>query len=259
MEKKNKQKAALKAAFPHTIPVMAGYVFLGITYGIYAGTSGLPGWMPVLMAAVIFAGSVEFLTVDMLVGAFHPLQSFLMALIVNARHLFYGLAMLKKYQNTGKKKAYLIFGMADEAFSINCSVQIPEGIDHGWFYFFVTLLDQIYWVGGAALGTVVGSLLHFNTEGLDFVMTAMFVVIFLDNFLKEKEHASSWIGLLVPLVCLILFGADGFMIPSMIGIFLALTLMRPRLDREAQGTEPPINAPHTDGRTGRITEGQGSH
>lgn len=230
MKMKNVRWAALKAAFPHTIPVMTGFLFLGMTYGIYARTSGLPSWMPIVMAAVIFAGSVEFLTVNMLAGAFHPLQAFLIALTVNARHLFYGLSMLEKYRRTGKKKPYLIFGLCDETFSINCSAAIPEGIDHGWFYFFVTVLNQCYWVGGALLGCVAGSFLHFNTEEMDFVMTAMFTVIFLDNFLKEKDHTSSWIGLFISLICLLLFGADGFVLPAMIGILAILTILRPRLD-----------------------------
>lgn len=229
-----KKTDALKAAFPHTVPVMTGFVFLGITYGIYAGTSGLPIWMPILMAAVVFAGSVEFLAVSMLIGAFHPLQAFLLTLIVNARHLFYGLAMLEKYQHTGKKKPYLIFGLADETFSINCSADIPEGIDRGWFYFWVTLLNQVYWVGGTAIGSLAGPLFTFNTKGLDFVMTAMFVVIFLDNFLKEKDHTSSLIGLTVPLICLIVFSESGFMIPSLFGILAVLTLLRPCLNQKMQ-------------------------
>lgn len=230
MKTKKRIRSALRAAFPHTIPVMTGFLFLGVTYGIFARTSGLPSWMPVFMAALVFAGSVEFLTVSMLTGVFHPLQAFLMALIVNARHLFYGLSMLDKYRNTGKKKPYLIFGLCDETFSINCSAEIPEGIDRGWFYFFVTVLNQIYWVSGAFVGSIAGSFFRFNTDGLDFVMTAMFIVIFLDNFLKEENHASSLIGLAVPLLCLIIFGADKFIIPAMIGILAVLTILRPHLD-----------------------------
>ena len=123
----------------------------------------------------------------MLLSSFAPLQTLVMALMIQARHLFYGIAMLDRFKGTGWKKIYLIFGMCDESFSINCSVQPPEGIDPGWFMFFVTLFNQIYWVTGAALGGLLGSLISFDTEGLEFVMTAMFVVIFLEQWLKEEN------------------------------------------------------------------------
>ena len=167
-------RAALKCAFPYTIPIFAGFWFLGMTYGI----SGFSFWYPLLMSLTIFGGSLEFVAVSMLLAPYAPVQCFLMALMIQARHLFYGIAMLDKFKGLGWKKPYLIYGMCDETFSINCSAEIPEGIDRGWFYFFVTLLNQFYWVASATLGGVLGSFIHFNTEGLDFVMTAMFVVIF---------------------------------------------------------------------------------
>lgn len=140
-----------------------------------------------LMSLAIFAGSVEFVAVNMLLGAFHPLQAFAMTLMINARHLFYGISTLDRYKGTGWKKFYLIFGMCDESFSINYTAEIPETVDRGWFMFFVTLLNHFYWFSGATLGGMFGSLIHFNTEGLDFVMTAMFVVIFMDQWLKDKN------------------------------------------------------------------------
>ena len=186
---------------------------------------------PTLMALTIFAGSMEFVTANMLLGAFNPLQAFAMTLMVNARHLFYGLAMLDRFRGLGWKKLYLIFGMCDETFSVTCSVRAPEGVDEGWFMTFVTLLDQLYWVLGAALGGLCGTLLTLNTEGLDFVMTAMFVVIFLENWLKEENHTSLLLGLALPLVCLVLFGAQSFILPSMAAILLALTALRGRLEK----------------------------
>ena len=168
---------------------------------------------------------------NMLLGAFNPLQAFAMTLMVNARHLFYGLAMLDRFRGLGWKKLYLIFGMCDETFSVTCSVRAPEGVDEGWFMTFVTLLDQLYWVLGAALGGLCGSLLTLNTEGLDFVMTAMFVVIFLENWLKEENHTSSLLGLALPCACLVLFGAQHFILPSMAAILLALTALRGRLEK----------------------------
>jgi 4-azaleucine resistance transporter AzlC len=139
--------------------------------------------------------------------------------------------MLDKYKGTGWKKPYLIFGMCDESFSINYTARIPADIDRGWFMFFVTFLNHLYWFSGATLGGIFGSLIHFNTEGLDFVMTAMFVVIFMEQWLKEKRHESAWIGLGSSLVCLILFGADHFIIPAMLVILALLTFLRGPLEK----------------------------
>ena len=222
---------ALKAAFPHTIPVFTGYVFLGISYGVLMTASGFPFWIPMVTSLCIFAGSMEFVLVNLLLSGFNLLQAFLMTLLINARHLFYGLAMLDKYKSMGLKKLYLIFGLTDETFSINCSVDPPQGVDRGWFCFFVTLLDHSYWFLGATLGGIFGSILHFNTEGLDFVMTAMFVVIFIEQWKKDSNHLSALIGVALPIVCLMIFGAESFMIPAMIAILAGLTLARKPLEK----------------------------
>lgn len=223
-------KKAFRAAFPHTIPIFAGFLFLGITYGIYMNVSGFSFWYPMLMSLTVFAGSVEFVAANMLLGAFHPLQALAVTLMINARHLFYGISMLDKYRGTGLKKIYLIFGMCDESFSINYTAKIPEGVDRGWFMFFVTLLNHCYWFMGAALGGIFGSFIHFNTEGLDFVMTAMFVVIFMEQWMKGEhmgpDHISSLMGIGLSVVCLAVFGAEGFMIPAMAAILGGLTLLR---------------------------------
>ena len=223
-------KKAFTTAFPYTIPIFAGFWFLGITYGIYMNVSGFSFWYPMLMSITIFAGSIEFVTVNMLLGAFNPLQAFAMTLMINARHLFYGISMLDKFRGVGRKKFYLIFGMCDESFSINYTADIPEDVDRGWFMFFVTLLNHFYWFSGATLGGIFGSLIHFNTEGLEFVMTAMFVVIFMEQWLKEKNHTSSLLGLAISLLCLIAFGADNFIIPAMLAILVVLTMLRRLLE-----------------------------
>ena len=163
---------------------------------------------------------------SLLLGAFAPLSAFLMALMIQARHLFYGLAMLERYKGYGLRSIYMIYAMSDETFSITCSAEPPEGVDRGWFMFFITLLDQLYWVASAGLGAVVGSVLPFSTEGVDFVMTAMFVVIFLNQWEKEKQHVSALIGLLVPLFCLVLFGAGSFLLPAMACILVLLVALR---------------------------------
>ena len=230
-QKQQTIKRAFQAAFPYTIPIFAGFWFLGMTYGIYMNVSGFSFWYPMLMSLTIFAGSIEFVTVNLLLGAFNPLQALALALMINARHLFYGISMLDKYKGTGWKKLYLIFGMCDESFSINYTAQSPPDVDRGWFMFFVTLLNQIYWVSGATLGGLFGSLIPFNTEGLEFVLTAMFVVIFLDQWLKEEKHTSAILGLALSLLCLLVFGSDGFIIPSMIAILAVLTLLRKPIEK----------------------------
>ena len=224
-------RRAFSAAFPRTIPILAGFLFLGISYGLYATAAGFAFWYPILMAVAIFGGSLEFVAVEMMLGVFAPVQTFVMALMIQARHLFYGISMLEKYKGTGWKKIYLIYGMCDESFSINCSADIPEDVDKGWFMFFVTLLNQLYWVAGTAVGAVLGSLITFDLDGLEFVMTAMFVVIFLDQWLKEKKHYTGVIGLAASAVCLLIFGADSFMIPTMMCILVLLTVFRKPIEQ----------------------------
>lgn len=229
-------KKAFLCAFPYTIPIFAGFWFLGMTYGIYMNVSGFSFWYPLLMSMTVFAGSVEFVAVSMLLGSFNPIQVLVMTVMINARHLFYGISMLDRFRGVGRKKIYLIFGMCDETFSINYTAKIPEDVDKGWFMFFVTLLNHIYWVSGAALGGIFGSFIQFDTEGLEFVMTAMFVVIFLEQWLKEKSHTSSLAGLGISLLCLVIFGSENFIIPAMLMILAALTLLRPCLE-ERKGEE----------------------
>lgn len=206
---------ALRAAAPQTIPVLAGYFVLGMGYGIYVQSLGLPVWMPMLMGTVVYGGSLEFVLASLLLSVFSPLSAFLMALMIQARHLFYGISMLEKYKGMGWKKPYLIFGMCDETFSINCTVTPPEGVDRGWFMFFVTLLNQTYWVAGATLGALLGSVLHFDTTGIEFVMTALFTVMFVNQWEEAKDHRPALTGLGCAALCLAVFGSDGFMLPAM--------------------------------------------
>ena len=228
------KREALLRAFPYTLPIMAGFLFLGITYGIYMRSLGHPAAYPVLMSVTVFAGSMEFVAGELLLGAFRPVHIFLITLMVNARHIFYGISMLERYRGAGKKRFYLIFGMCDESFSINCTARVPDGIDRGWFWFFVTLLNQLYWITGATLGSLFGSLIRVSTEGLDFVMTALFVVIFTDNWIREKDHTSSLLGLAIPAAALILLGADRFMIPSMAAIIVVLLARYGKEERSAE-------------------------
>lgn len=217
---------ALKLAFPYTIPIMTGFCFLGLAYGIYMNILGFNFLYPTLMAALIFGGSLEFIAATMLLSPFAPVQTFIVAVMIQARHLFYGLAMLEKYKGLGWKRQYLIFGLCDETFAINYSARVPKEVDKGWFYFFVTLLNQFYWVISAAIGGLIGTVISFDTQGLDFVMTAMFVVIFLEQFLNEEKHITGAIGFLASIICLIVFGPHSFLIPTMIIIIFTLILFR---------------------------------
>jgi 4-azaleucine resistance transporter AzlC len=207
-----------------------------MAYGIYMNLSGFSFVYPMVMSVVIFGGSLEFVAVELLLSPFAPVQTIIMTLLIQARHLFYGISMLDKFKHLGWKKVYLIYGMCDETFSVNYTARIPEDVDRGWFMFFVTLLNQIYWVSGATIGGLVGSLIHFDTEGISFVMTAMFVVIFMEQWMKEKHHISAYIGLGVSAVCLFLFGSDSFMVPTMISIVVLLAAFRKPLEkREGNG------------------------
>ena len=224
----------LRYAFARTLPIMAGYLVLGLGFGVLLQSKGYGVGWSLAMSTLIYAGSMQYVTIDLLAGGASLISAALMTLMVNARHLFYGISMLDKYKGTGWKKPYLIYAMCDETFSVNYTAEIPEGVDRGWFYFFVSLLDEFYWFLGATLGGILGGLLRFNTEGLDFVMTAMFVVIFLDQWLKEKRHFSAWIGLAASVACLLIFGADNFLIPTMICILAALTAFRKPIEAKTQ-------------------------
>ena len=220
--KRSKYLPALAAAFPYTLPIFAGFWFLGLTYGIYMNVSGFSFWYPMLMSLTIFAGSVEFVTVNLLMGSFNPLQALVMTLMINARHLFYGLSMLDKFKGLGAKRFYLIFGMCDETFSINCTVEPPAGVDTDWFRFFVTGLNHLYWVASTALGAFLGAYVHFDTTGIEFVMTALFVVLFLGQWERREARRSAVTGLGCALLALVIFGGSQFIIPAMILITWSL-------------------------------------
>lgn len=215
-----KYKAAFLAAFPLTLPICAAFLFLGLSYGFYICSKGFSPWYPFFTSMLVFAGSMEFVLVGMLLSTFNPLYCFLVTLMVNSRHLFYGLSMLEKFAGTGWKKFYLIFGMCDESFAINVSTPAPKGVDQGWFMTFVTLLNQIYWVTGATLGGILGSSFKINTKGLDFALVALFVAIFVSQWQSSENHIPAIIGILVPLACLLVLGAQIFVPIAMLLILL---------------------------------------
>ena len=227
----NEKIKALKAAFPHTIPVLTGFLFLGIAFGILMNTKGYGVVYSVLMSAFIFAGSMQFVTLTLLTSAFHPLYALLLTLVVNARHLFYGISMLTKFKGTGRFKPYLIFALCDETFSILCSTEPPENVDRNWFMFFIALLDHCYWVLGCAIGGLLGYMVHINTKGLDFVLTALFAVIFINQWKSQKSHIPAIVGVLGSLICLFIFGPDHFIIPAMVTMLATLTLLKKNIEK----------------------------
>ncbi len=223
---------AFRYAFSASLPVLTGYLSLGIAYGIYARAEGVSVWLPTLMALVIYGGSLEFVTITMLLSPFAPVQAFAMALVIQARHLFYGISMLKKYKGAGWKKAFLIYWLSDETFAVAFSVHPPSPIDKYWVYFFISMLDYIYWASGATLGSIAGSILPAVPDGLSFIMTAMFLVIFLDQWLKEKKHYTALIGILCAVFCRFLFSSNTFMLPSMGLILVLLSAFRKPIEKE---------------------------
>ena len=214
---------ALRAAFPATIPVMTGFLCLGTAYGLLMQSKGYgPGWS-VLMSAIAFGGSMQFVAVTLLTTAFDPVQAFLLSVMVNARHMFYGLSLLDKYKGLGKVRAFLIYVLCDETFSLVSTLEPPEGVARRDFYFWISLLDYLYWQVGCTLGNAVGGLLTFDTTGLDFTLTALFIVLLLEQVKKKENRAAGTIGMVCTAASLAVFGPDNFLIPAMI-LLLAVLL-----------------------------------
>ena len=234
----NPIKAAAKAAFPYSMPMLAGFLFLGVAYGIYMKALGFGVWFPVAMAALIYAGSVEFIAAAALVMPFSPLSVALVTLMVSGRQIFYGISMLEKYgAQLGKKRWYLITSLVDESFTLNYMAKIPPHLNKGWYMVFVSLYLQTYWVAGAVLGNLFGEVLPFDLKGVEFAMTALFLVIFAENWMKEKSHESSLLGLGVAFTALLLVGKEHFLVPTLIGIWGVLTFRRPKLESRIEKVE----------------------
>lgn len=216
---------AASRAFPYTVPVMAGYLFMGTAFGVLLGNIGYNPLWAFFMSVFIYAGSMQFVAIALLSNATGLVTVAVMTFLVNARHLFYGLSMLEIFKPLKKTKLYMVFSLTDETFSLLGSIEPPEDVNKKWFYFFITILNHSYWITGSVLGAVLGSALTFNFEGLDFVMTALFVVMFIEQWLTSKNHLSALVGLFVTLISLLIFGRESFMIPSMVGMFFILSLM----------------------------------
>ena len=225
------RRKALKAAFPLTLPIMAGYLFLGLGFGILLESKGFSFIWAFFMSIIIYAGSMQYVAIELLDGGVTFLYTAFMTVMIQIRHLFYGLSLIDKYRFVGRKKPLLIHELTDETYSLICSAVPPKGVNAEWFYLFISVLDHCYWIIGCTLGAVLGSLIDFNTKGIDFVMTALFIVIFTEQWLTSKDHIPALIGLVCSVICLILFGSGNFIIPSMISISVLLTVFRKQLEK----------------------------
>ncbi len=221
-----------KRALLHTLPVMAGYVVLGLGFGILLRVAGYGALWALLMSVFIYAGSMQYVGVSLISGGAPLLTVAVTTLMVNARHLFYGISMIDRYRGAGAKKLYLMHALTDETYSLVVHSHTPDFADEKSYYFAVSLLNHLYWIAGCVLGSLAGAIIPFSSEGIDFAMTALFVTVFVEQWLTEKEHSPALVGLFGTALCLIVFGSENFLIPSMLVILLALTLLRRPLERK---------------------------
>ncbi len=224
-------KGLIKTAFMKTLPVMAGYLVLGVGFGILLENAGFGVSWAFLMSLTIYAGSMQYVAVSLISGGAALISVALTTLMVNARHLFYGISMIETYRNAGKKKPYLIFALTDETYSLVCGGEYPKGEDPHTYYFLISFFNQCYWIIGSVAGSLIGSAITFDTAGIDFSMTALFVTVFVEQWLTSGNHLPALIGLFSSVLCLAVFGSESFLIPTMVLITILLSFGRKHLDK----------------------------
>ena len=223
----------VRKAFLKSLPVMAGYVVLGIGFGILLRNAGYGVLWSVAMAVLIYAGSMQYVGIGLLAGGAGILTTILTTVMVNARHLFYSISMVDRYKNAGKYKPYMIFALTDETYSLLCDGETPDPEYADLYRFLVSLFNHLYWIAGCILGSLLGAVLPFSTAGIEFSMTALFIASFTEQWFRTKDHIPALTGLLATLLCLVVLGPENFLIPAMLLITLILTLLRGRLGRKA--------------------------
>lgn len=228
-----KRKTA-KAAFIKSLPVFAGYIVLGIGFGVLLAKAGYGLWWALVMSVTMYAGSMQYVAVSLLSGGASFITTAVTTLLVQARHLFYGISMIEKYKGAGIKKFYLAFALTDETYSLLCDGKHPEGTDLHLFQFLLSLFNQSYWIMGCLLGNFIGTNVEFNSAGIEFAMTAIFVTVFVEQWKSTKNHLSAIIGVLSTALCLAVFGKENFLVPSMICITLLLFLLRKPLEKKEE-------------------------
>lgn len=220
-------KEIILEALRATVPVMAGYLVLGMGFGILLRTKGYGVWWALAMSGFIYAGSMQYLTIDLLTGSASLITAAITTLLVNARHLFYGISMVAGYRKLGKEKPYAIFALTDETYSLVCQDdQHPNPDDYRRYVFWVSLCDQCYWVAGSLVGALLGSIIPFDVTGIDFSLTALFLTVFIEQWLSTKDHASALIGVIASVLCVVVFGPANFLLPAMAAILISLTVLR---------------------------------
>ena len=224
-------KKALRAAFPVTLPVLAGYLALGIAFGLLLSTAEIPIFWAPIMSSLMYAGSGQFLAVSLIAGGASLIQAALLTCVLHFRHLFYGLSLIERFQGAGRRKAYLIFGLTDETYALLASTPAPPGVAPPDFYLAVTLLNHLYWIAGGVIGSTMGALIAFDTTGVDFAMTALFVVLLIEQVKKPGGQLPAVVGGVCAVAALLVCGADNFLIPALISITVILLIARPKLER----------------------------
>ena len=225
-------KKAFRKAFPYTIPVLTGYLFIGIAFGVMYAEKGYSFLWAILMSVLVYAGSGQYLAVNFFVPGISFVQVIFLTFMVNIRHIFYGISLLEKFNKIGLKRWYMIFALTDETYSLLCTTNVPEDVDESKFLFAISVMDHFYWVLGSAIGAIAGTVLPINSEGIDFAMTALFVVIFIEQWMDKKNRIPEIIGVVVAIAALILFGANNFVLPAMLAIVALLFVGRKKLDKE---------------------------
>ncbi len=229
----NKEKSwyTVKYAFKKSLPIMAGYTVLGMGFGILMTSHGFAWWWSLAMSIVIYSGSMQYVAVDVMSVGASLISTVMLSVMVNIRYMFYGVSLIEKYKNTGRYKPYLIFALTDETYSVVCSVESNK-LDMPKFYFRLSLFNQLYWVAGSVFGAVLGNAVNINTTGVDFSMTALFIIITLEQWEKSENHIPVITGAGISLFCLLIFGADNFLVPAMLGITAVLFLQKPMITRK---------------------------
>lgn len=233
-------KKLIKDAFLATIPVMLGYLSVGIAFGLLFKKSGYSIWWAIFMSIAVYAGSMQFIAINLLTSGVGFIQIALMTLFVNIRHIFYGLSFVDKFKGMGKKKIYMIFSLTDETYSLLCSAKPSKDVNYNWFLFCIAFFNQVYWIIGTIIGSLAGSLIKFNTKGIDFAMTALFVVIFIEQWNTYKNHAPALIGICAAIFSILIFGNENLILPSMVTILLTFTIFHKQIDKkvfEQNGSE----------------------
>ena len=221
--------SGIKAAFPFTIPIFLGWIFVALTYGVLMSNLGYNAWWTMLFSAVCYCGGMQIAAIPMMSAGFDPAQMLLMSYLVNFRHTFYGIPLLEKYKSAGALKPFLVYTLADEQFSISVSAKKPENVEDKYFYFGIHLLSFAYWIGLTGLGGVIGGLITFDTTGLDFALTAMFVVLFMQQWKQKENRPACVIGVAITLLCRVIFGTSMFLVPALLGMLLIFWIGRDRL------------------------------